>query len=704
MRPTRNIRSVAAAAFLVLLTGALASSVGATPNPNSAVLHTRIFNDCPSSVLTTGNSYPASISIADGTLDCFGFANLHNWRFSTDGVNAVEFANEDNFRFGADLVINGTADGEAGLQVGPWWSPDVDGRLNVRTTDGEIACFGGRLPFYSFTASHGINYVKGTSIHLQITYLANDHDSVNPARIEYQVTYGGMTYSSGFLPFDEGNPAEDPPHGLWGMLSPAYAGGHFQPFLQGGNPAAAASAVWSDIEFEAFDPAGAVIIPRVFDDCPSSTLTTMNGYPGLISMNDQVLDCFGFANLHVWRFSKDGVMPRMFSNRTIFGFGADLMITGTADGEAGLQISPWWSPNVDGRFNVRTTDGEIACFGGRLPFYSFTASDGINYVKGTSIHLSMSYMPNALSSDNPGTIEYGVEYEGMSYSSGPLPFDMGNPAEDPPHGLWGILTPAYAGGHFQPFLQGGNAEAEAMAVWSNISFEETPEVVHLDIHPGSCPTPINLMKKGVVPVAVLGSADFDVQEIDVATLRLAGAAAKRSRIEDVATPFEGDNCDCTTDGADGHDDLTLKFLAQDVVAALLPTFFKEEQTPTLTGYLLDGTPIAGSDCVVIVTMIEGIPGKETKQEGGSQAGPLSLKVRNEGPGHRIEYVLPEPAEVTLSVYDISGRLVDRLVQSYESAGEHTVAWNSSSRPSGIYFYQLRSGGEAVTQKVVLVKR
>ena len=33
---------------------------------------------------------------------------------------------------------------------------------------GEIACFGGRLPFYSFTAAYGLHYVPGTAIWMQI--------------------------------------------------------------------------------------------------------------------------------------------------------------------------------------------------------------------------------------------------------------------------------------------------------------------------------------------------------------------------------------------------------------------------------------------------------------------------------------------------------------------------------------------------------
>jgi len=52
---------------------------------------------------------------------------------------------------------------------------------------------------------------------------------------------GGTDYSSGALAFDQGNPAEDPPHGLWGLLTPFGVGGYFQP--QVGNP------LWEQIEF-----------------------------------------------------------------------------------------------------------------------------------------------------------------------------------------------------------------------------------------------------------------------------------------------------------------------------------------------------------------------------------------------------------------------------------------------------------------------
>ncbi len=241
MRPL--IKSLLAATLLLALVGSMAL---ATPAIDSAVFNLRVFNDCPTSMLTTVNNYASLISINDAQLDCAGWANLHNWHLATGGVAGV-FMNGDAFILSFDLRITGTADGEAGVLVAPWWSQNVDGRFNVRSTDGEIACFGGRLPFYSFTGSHGLAYTKGDLITLTVAYSPNDLSEASPATIEYIVDYNGGNYSSGPLPFDEGNPTE--PYGNWGMLDDARVGGYVQAFLQNGNPEAELTAEWTNIEF-----------------------------------------------------------------------------------------------------------------------------------------------------------------------------------------------------------------------------------------------------------------------------------------------------------------------------------------------------------------------------------------------------------------------------------------------------------------------
>jgi hypothetical protein len=222
------------------------------------------------------------------------------------------------------------------------------------------------------------------------------------------------------------------------------------------------------------NPNGVFYTLRNWNDCPASTVTTGGSYPSSFYIDDSVLPCTGFANQHIWRFSEDGgATPAVFHNNSNFTFCADLVISG-ADangGEAGINIAPWWSIS-DGRINVRVPDGEVAAFGGRMPFYSWTASDAVAYVQGTTIHLMMSYVsgPSGPSESSPGQVQYSVTYNSNTYTTPWFLLDMGNPSEDPPHGLWGILDPASAGGFFQPRMEPGNFDSNLRATWSNVCY------------------------------------------------------------------------------------------------------------------------------------------------------------------------------------------------------------------------------------------
>ncbi len=138
--------------------------------------------------------------------------------------------------------------------------------------------------------------------------------------------------------------------------------------------------------------------------------------------------------------------------------------------------------------------------------------------------------------------------------------------------------------------------------------------VQIDIKPTSCPNPLNVKSKGVLPVAILGTDTFDVTDIDPSTILLEGVAPLRWSFEDVATPYGAipENCDdCTTDGPDGFMDLTLKFDKQEIVAALGEVEDGDCKVLQLTGNLKEefgGTAIAGVDYVVIL--------KKGKNNGG----------------------------------------------------------------------------------------
>jgi hypothetical protein len=124
--------------------------------------------------------------------------------------------------------------------------------------------------------------------------------------------------------------------------------------------------------------------------------------------------------------------------------------------------------------------------------------------------------------------------------------------------------------------------------------------VIVDIKPGSCPNPLNVKSSGVLPVAILGTADFDVTTIDPTSIRLAGVSPLRSSFEDVAGPvFDSNDCNCTEDGPDGFPDLTLKFKTGDIVEAIGDVNYGDTLTLKLTGVMIGERPIEGTDCILI---------------------------------------------------------------------------------------------------------
>ena len=79
------------------------------------------------------------------------------------------------------------------------------------------------------------------------------------------------------------------------------------------------------------------------------------------------------------------------------------------------------------------------------------------------------------------------------------------------------------------------------------------------------------------------------------------------------------------------------------------------------------------------------------------------------PTTTIKYGLPMDANITLSIYNLQGRLVQQLSNGFIDAGYHETIWNASIQSSGLYFIQVKAfdiDGKNVfesTQKIMLVK-
>ncbi len=77
------------------------------------------------------------------------------------------------------------------------------------------------------------------------------------------------------------------------------------------------------------------------------------------------------------------------------------------------------------------------------------------------------------------------------------------------------------------------------------------------------------------------------------------------------------------------------------------------------------------------------------------------------PETTISYSLQNPGFVRLTLYNLLGQEVCRLVDEYQQTGDYEVIWNPTaneySAASGIYFYRLSVGTESLTRKMTLLK-
>lgn len=70
---------------------------------------------------------------------------------------------------------------------------------------------------------------------------------------------------------------------------------------------------------------------------------------------------------------------------------------------------------------------------------------------------------------------------------------------------------------------------------------------------------------------------------------------------------------------------------------------------------------------------------------------------------KITYALPENAHVQVSIYNLTGQLIDTIVDEKQEAGYHTVDWNASDYSTGIYFYKLNAGDHTIAKRMTLLK-
>jgi len=70
----------------------------------------------------------------------------------------------------------------------------------------------------------------------------------------------------------------------------------------------------------------------------------------------------------------------------------------------------------------------------------------------------------------------------------------------------------------------------------------------------------------------------------------------------------------------------------------------------------------------------------------------------------ISYSLPKKSNVSVSIYDVTGRVVDNITPGFQQAGNHEIRWQAAQHlASGAYIYRIQAGDFVSTKKMILIR-
>ncbi|MEP0766183.1 MAG: hypothetical protein HRF45_06530 [Fimbriimonadia bacterium] len=339
----------------------------------------RVWNDNPGSGLTVTNNYPVSVQFAETGLD--KFANRHIFYFSGDGgATESTFNNNDYWHIAMDVKLEPTPANTPRQEAGIYFNySGWDGVMMV-ASDGEVACFGYILPFWSVPGA----YTAGTTIRIGIRYFYDPVEGKN--KFEYYAGNNRVILT--------------PDNLEQGIIDGTKLGAYVQHQGSLGDPRDVTTtfshivAGMDDTDFSSVR-----IIPRVFNDNPLSILSITNEYPSYLEFLESDLNVW--INRHLWYFSPDaGGTDSAFDNNEYWNIAMDVTIERLQGSvyrqEAGMYFNYFgW----DGQFMV-ASDGEVAVFGYMLPFHTF----GNIYTAGDTITIGMRYFFDP--SDGKRKLEY----------------------------------------------------------------------------------------------------------------------------------------------------------------------------------------------------------------------------------------------------------------------------------------------------------
>ncbi|MFC1568742.1 T9SS type A sorting domain-containing protein [bacterium] len=122
-----------------------------------------------------------------------------------------------------------------------------------------------------------------------------------------------------------------------------------------------------------------------------------------------------------------------------------------------------------------------------------------------------------------------------------------------------------------------------------------------------------------------------------------------------------------------------------------------------TMYFWDGNSIPENDLYFILTVIE-----SPSNISYTSIVPCDFALEQNypnpfNPSTVISFTIPQTVHVTMTVYNLMGHEVIRLIDGIREAGTHIVEWDASHAPAGTYFYKFQTEGYEKIEKCLLIK-
>ncbi|NOZ08052.1 MAG: T9SS type A sorting domain-containing protein [FCB group bacterium] len=211
---------------------------------------------------------------------------------------------------------------------------------------------------------------------------------------------------------------------------------------------------------------------------------------------------------------------------------------------------------------------------------------------------------------------------------------------------------------------------------------------------------------------VNGDGNIDILDVVSMVSMILGRVNQGSPISNAAIKVSGDAILLTADGDLAGIQLQVRG-AFELSPENLPAGWNLEYSPQVI-LLYSVQPASGvtslrlpytGDVEIVSSIVADWYGHGIQAETALQPGRISLAAYPNpfNPQTNITYRLTSEGPVTISVYDLRGRLIQTLLRGNGTEGAHSVVWNAAGEASGTYLVKISTDTETAVQKIMLLK-